>query len=47
MVFYRARLKSANCNDLVIDNASITKVNSAKYFGIIINVKFNLIEHIT
>ena len=48
VVFHRARLKTANCNDLVIDNASITRVNSAKYFGIIINVtgKFNWIEHI-
>ena len=41
MVFHRARLKTANCNDLVIDNASITRVNSAKYLGIIIEVKFN------
>ena len=47
MVFHRARLKSANCNDLVIDNASITRVSSAKYLGIIIDVKFNWIEHIT
>ena len=47
MVFHRARLKSANCNDLVIDNASITRVYSAKYLGIIIDVKFNWIEHIT
>ena len=30
MVYHRARLKSANCNDLVIDNASITRVYSAK-----------------
>ena len=47
MVFHRARLKTANCNDLVIDNASITRVNSAKYLGIIMDVKFNWIEHIT
>ena len=47
MVFHRARLKSANCNDLVIDNASITRVYSAKYLGIIIDAKFNWIEHIT
>ena len=46
MFFHRARLKIANCNDLVIDNASITRVNSAKYLGIIIDVKFNWIEHI-
>ena len=31
VIFYRARLKTANCNDLVIDNASINRVNSAKY----------------
>ena len=47
MVFHRARLKSVNCNDLVIDNASITRVYSAKYLGIIIDVKFNWIVHIT
>ena len=47
MVFHRARLKTANCNDLVIDNTSITRVNSANCLGIIIDVKFNLIEHIT
>ena len=49
MVFHRVRLESANCNDLhvVIDNASITRVNSAKYLEIIIDVNFNWIEHIT
>ena len=47
MVFHRAGLKSANCNDLVIDKASFTRVYSAKYLGIIIHVKFNWIEHIT
>ena len=46
MVFHRARLQSANCNDLIIDNSSITRANSAKYLGIIIDVKFNWIEHI-
>ena len=38
---------SANCNDVVIDNASITRVYSAKYLRIIIDVKFNWIEHLT
>ena len=47
MVFHRARLKTDNCNDLVIDNASFTRVNSAKYLVIIIDEKFNWIEHIT
>ena len=47
MVFHRARFKSANYNDLVIDNASITRVYSAKYLGIIIDVKFKWIVHIT
>ena len=46
IVFHRARIKK-NCNDLVIDNAFITRVYSAKYLGIIIDVKFNWIEHIT
>ena len=43
---HRARLKTANCNDLVIDNASITRINSAKYLGITIDVIFDWIEHI-
>ena len=47
MVFHRTRLRSANCHDLVIDNASITGVNYAKYLEIIIDVKFNLSAHIT
>ena len=39
VVYHRARLKSANCNDLlVMDNYSITRVNFAKYFGISITV---------
>ena len=42
MVFHRAKLKIENCNDLVIVNDSITRVNSAKYLGIILDVKFNL-----
>ena len=36
MVFHRCRLKSANCNVLVIDNASITRVYSAKYLGLLL-----------
>ena len=47
MIFYKARLKSASCNDLLIDNASFTRVYSAKYLGIINDVKFNWIVHIT
>ena len=35
------------CYLLVIDNAFITRVYSAKYLGIFIDVKFNWIEHIT
>ena len=31
VIFYRARLKTVNCNDIVIDNASINRTNSAKY----------------
>ena len=42
MVFHRAILKIANCNDLVIVNDSITRVNSAKYLGIILDVKSHL-----
>ena len=31
VVIHRTRLESVNCNDLIIDNFSITRVNSANY----------------
>ena len=34
MVFYRARLKPNNNNDIIMDGNILTKVNSAKYLGI-------------
>ena len=41
MVFHRARIKNTNCNDLIIDDTSIASVYSAKYLGIIIDLKLN------
>ena len=46
MVFHRARLKPKNNNDIIMDGNILTKVNSAKYLGIIIDHKLNWIDHI-
>ena len=49
MVFHRARLKhSDEINmDVIMDNRVLTKVNSIKYLGIIVDHKLNWIDHIT
>ena len=46
MVFHRARLKPNNTNDIIMDGNILTKVNSAKYLGIIIDHKLNWIDYI-
>ena len=46
MVFHRARLKPNTNNDIIMDGNILTKVNSAKYLGVIIDHKLNWIEHI-
>ena len=46
MVFHRARLKPNNNNDIIMDGNTLTKVNSAKYLSVIIDHKFNWINHI-
>ena len=47
MIFHRSRLKPKVTNKVVIDGHQLTQVNSAKYFGVIIDHKLNWIEHIS
>ena len=49
MVFHRARLKTIGNSsmDIIMDNQVLTKVNSTKYLGIIVDHKLNWIDHIT
>ena len=46
MIFHRSRIKSNVINKVIIDNHGLTQVNSAKYFGVIIDHKLNWIERI-
>ena len=49
MVFHRARLKTIDNSsmDIIMDNHILTKVNSIKYLGIIVDHKLNWLDHIT
>ena len=49
MVFHRARLKTIDNSsmNIIMDNQILTKVNSIKYLGIIIDHKLNWLDHIT
>ena len=47
MIFYRSRTNPNVINKVVIDNHDLTPVKSAKYFGVIIDLKLNWIEHIS
>ena len=49
MVFHRARLKTIDNSsmDIIMDNQILTKVNSIKYLGIIVDHKLNWLDHIT
>ena len=47
MIFHRSRKKENVSNKVVIDNKELTKVESAKYLGVIIDRKLNWIDHIT
>ena len=47
MVFHRVRLNSNNNNNIIMDGNILTKVNSAKYLGVIIDHKLNWIDHIS
>ena len=49
MIFHRARLKSIDGMDdnVIMDNNALTKVNSIKYLGVIVDYKLNWIDHIT
>ena len=47
MFFHRSRIKPNVINKVVIAVHQLTQVNSAKYFGVIIDHKLNWIEHIS
>ena len=49
MVFHRAKLKTIDKSsmDIIMDNHILTKVNSIKYLGIIVDHKLNWLDHIT
>ena len=49
MVFHRARLKTIDNSsmDIIMDNYILTKVNSIKYLGVIVDHKLNWLDHIT
>ena len=49
MVFHTARLKTIDNSsmDIIMDNHILTKVNSIKYLGIIVDHKLNWLDHIT
>ena len=46
MIFHRSRIKSNSIGSILIDNTKLTKVDYAKYLGVIIDHKLNWIEHI-
>ena len=48
MVFHRVRLKTIDNSSLniIMDNQILTKVNSIKYLGIIVDNKLNWLDHI-
>ena len=49
MVIHRARLKTIDNSsmDIIMGNQILTKVNSIKYLGIIVDHKLNWLDHIT
>ena len=49
LVFHRVRLKTIDNSsmDIIMDNQILTKVNSIKYLGIIVDHKLNWLNHIT
>ena len=49
VVFHRARLKTIDNSsmDIIMDNHILTKVNSIKYLGFIVDHKLNWLNHIT
>ena len=46
MIFHRSRIKSNSIGSILIDNTKLTKVDYAKYLGVIIDHKLNWIEQI-
>ena len=47
MIFHRSRIKSNSIGSILIDNTELTKVDYAKYLGVIIDHKLNWIEQNT
>ena len=47
MVFHRARQKNNNHNNIFLNNSILTKVNYTTFLGIILDNKFNWINHIS
>ena len=46
-VFHRARMKTNNSVNIIVDKCVLNKVTSIKYLGVIIDHKLNWIEHIS
>ena len=45
-LFHRARMKTNNSVNIIVDKCVLNKVTSIKYLGVIIDHKLNWIEHI-
>ena len=46
-LFHRARMKTNNSINIIVDKCVLNKVTSIKYLGVIIDHKLNWIEHIS
>ena len=46
-LFHRARMKTNNSVNIIVDKCILNKVTSIKYLGVIIDHKLNWIEHIS
>ena len=46
-LFHRARIKTNNSVNIIVDKCVLNKVTSIKYLGVIIDHKLNWIEHIS
>ena len=46
-LFHRARMKTNNSVNIIVDKCVLNKVTSIKYLGVIIDHKLNWIEHIS
>ena len=46
-LFHRARMKTNNSVNIIVDKCGLNKVTSIKYLGVIIDHKLNWIEYIS